>query len=74
MKPSYKPFCPNHGCALEGTGFPLPNKGEGICPVSGAHFQFEAEVDQERTVKGKDGSIQKKLDWKLSGDEKVEEI
>lgn len=72
-KPSYVPKCPNHGCALEGCGFPLPRKGEGICPVSKAHFQFEVEVDDDKMVGGlkkdKDGNMVKGASWKVVGDE-----
>lgn len=73
-KPSFTPLCPNHGCALEGCGFPLPKKGEGICPESGAHFQFEVEVDDDKMVGGtkkdKNGNIIKGSSWKVIGDEK----
>ena len=74
-KPSYMPKCPNHGCALEGCGFPLPRKGEGICPVSvsGAHFEFEVEVDDDKMVGGlkkdKNGNMVKGSSWKVAGEE-----
>lgn len=69
MKPSYKPTCPNHGCPLDGMKFPLPEKGEGICPVSGAHFEFEASVDEEAVVKDKFGRLVKKPTWEMKGNE-----
>lgn len=65
--PSHQPKCPNHGCPLDGCGFPLPRKGTGICPVSGCPFEFEAEVDEEVEVKDKDGKITKAVGWKVSG-------
>ncbi len=68
-KPSFLPLCPNHGCALEDCGFPLPAKGTGICPVSKCSFDFEVDVDETATVKDKNGNLQKKMGWKLSGTE-----
>lgn len=67
--PSFKPTCPNHGVALEGCGFPLPAKGEGRCPVSGAAFDFEADVDEQAVVQDKDGNLAKKPKWKVDGDD-----
>lgn len=73
-KPSFTPKCPNHGCALEGCGFPLPRKGEGICPVSKARFSFEVEIEDDKMVGGikkdKNGNIIKGSSWKVSGEEK----
>ncbi len=69
-RPSYTPVCPNHGAKLEGCGFPLPEKGVGICPISGADFEFEAEVDKKKMVKDKFGAMKPTLDWKLTGEEK----
>lgn len=72
-KPSWTPKCPNHHCALEGVGFPLPKKGTGRCPVSGVPFSFE--VDQSEDVmaggvkKDKNGNIIKGAQWKVTGDE-----
>lgn len=66
---SYAPKCPNHGCPLDGIGFPMPSKGTGICPVSGCPFDFEAEVDQETVSKDKNGNIIKTLGWKVEGNE-----
>lgn len=67
--PTFSPKCPNHGCPLDGCGFPLPAKGHGICPVSGARFDFEVEVDEVKTVKDKDGNLKKGSKWKLTGNE-----
>lgn len=71
--PSWKPKCPNHGCALEGCGFPLPKKGTGKCPVSGVDFDFEVEVDDDKMVGGmkkdKDGNMVKGSSWKVVGEE-----
>lgn len=71
--PSYSPTCPNHGCALEGCGFPLPAKGEGICPVSGAHFEFEVDTDDMKLGKDKNGNVTKIAKWKLQGNEEITE-
>lgn len=67
--PSFTPKCPNHGAALEGCGFPLPAKGTGRCPVSGAEFEFEAVVDEEKTVLDKDGNVSKEVGWRINGQE-----
>lgn len=68
-KPSWRPCCPNHGEPLEDTGFPLPEKGTGKCPVSGVDFEFTAETDEETIVNDKFGGTTKKVDWKVTGDE-----
>lgn len=65
--PSFLPKCPNHGCALEGCGFPLPRKGTGTCPVSKAPFDFEVETDAAITLKDKFGVITKRVGWKVDG-------
>ncbi len=69
--PSHKPKCPNHGVALEGCGFPLPKKGVGRCPISGAPFEFEVEVDENpnNMVKDKFGNIIKQIGWKVKGND-----
>ena len=68
--PTYRPLCPNHGCPLEDIPFPMPAKGEGVCPISGAHFDFVAEVDEEKISKDKFGNTQKSLGWKVTGEER----
>lgn len=68
--PTWRPLCPNHSCPLDGIPFPMPAKGEGICPVSGAHFAFEAETDEDKMVQDKFGNITKHVDWKLTGNDK----
>ena len=68
--PTHRPKCPNHGCALEGIGFPMPRKGTGICPVSKCPFEFEIDVQEGSTemVKDKFGNlVPKPADWKMSG-------
>ena len=65
--PTYSPKCPNHFEPLEGCGFPLPSKGTGMCPVSGASFDFEAEVDEAKVALDKFGNKTKAVGWKLSG-------
>lgn len=67
--PSFKPCCPNHGCELEGCGFPLPKKGVGICPVSKCPFDFEVEVDEAKMVKDKNGNMIKAVGWSVNGSE-----
>lgn len=67
--PSFAPRCPNHNEILEGCGFPLPAKGVGTCPVSGAPFAFEIEVDDTKMVKNKDGTMSKAVGWALNGNE-----
>lgn len=68
-KPSYKPKCPNHHVELEECGFPLPAKGTGKCPVSGADFDFEVDIDEFEMVRDKDGNMTKRPKWSLSGEE-----
>jgi hypothetical protein len=67
MIPTFKPKCPNHGAPLEGMGFPLPRKGQGMCPVSGASFDFEAEIDTAYVQLDKFGNATKSVGWKVSG-------
>lgn len=67
--PSFHPKCPNHGCPLDGCGFPLPSKGTGICPVSKCPFDFSVELDETKMVKDKDGNLSKATKWKLSGND-----
>lgn len=67
--PSWVPKCPNHGCPLDGCGFPLPDKGTGICPVSSCPFDFEAEVEEEKVAKDKFGNVVKSVGWKLTGND-----
>lgn len=66
-----KPLCPNHGCPLEGIPWPQPKKGEGMCPVSGAHFAYEAEGDdmKNQVTRDKFGNTIKSAVWKVTGDE-----
>lgn len=66
--PTSGPCCPNHGEPLEGIGFPMPQKGTGICPVSKVPFAFSIDADSERVGKDKNGNITKNLDWKVDGD------
>lgn len=71
VTPSTKPKCPNHGCPLDGIPFPMPRKGEGICPVSGAHFAFEVEGDEMKLMDGVDkfGNKTKVAGWKITGND-----
>lgn len=70
-----RPKCPNHGEYLEGLPFPMKEKGSGMCPVSGAMFAYEMELDTteagQTTTKDKDGNVKKVPGekWILEGDE-----
>ena len=69
-RPSYGPTkCPNHGEPLEGIPFPHPEKGSGTCPVSGAKFDYEAQLDEHEMSIDKFGNIEKKSKWKLTGND-----
>jgi hypothetical protein len=71
VTPKTAPRCPNHGCALEGCGFPLPPKGEGVCPVSKCSFSFSVDGSEEamRPVKDTAGNITMQPTWKIIGEE-----
>lgn len=66
---SYKPTCPNHEVELTQCGFPLPSKGQGVCPVSGATFAFEAEVGETgNEIKlDRNGKPIVQPKWKITG-------
>lgn len=66
---SYKPTCPNHGCALAGIGFPMPKKGTGICPVSMCPFDFEVDVDDMTMTQDKFGNAVKQKNFNVTGDD-----
>ncbi len=69
MKSSGKPQCPNHKVDLTQCGFPIPQKGQGVCPVSGATFAFEADVgsmNQEIKLDAQ-GNPQIVPQWKITG-------
>lgn len=67
--PSFPVRCPNHGVKLEGMPFPLPARGVGMCPVSGADFEFEVEIDETKVRVDKNGNSIKEVGWKLTGTE-----
>lgn len=67
--PGFKPRCPNHNVELDGLPWPLPRKGEGICPISKCHFSFEVEVDEEKLVKDKNGNMVPTVGWSVNGEE-----
>lgn len=69
ITPSGAVKCPNHFCDLEGVPFPLPEKGTGRCPVSGAIFEFEAKLDPLVKIVLKDGTITKKPYWDVRGED-----
>lgn len=69
MMNSGKPTCPNHGCPLDGLPFPMPSKGSGICPVSGATFEFEVSVEEDVMAKDANGNLSKKRGWKVEGND-----
>lgn len=64
-----KPLCPNHQVELTQTGFPVPPKGQGVCPVSGAWFAFEADVGEatDEIKYDRDGKPIVKRNWKITG-------
>lgn len=66
-----KPKCPNHDVELTQTGFPLPSKGQGVCPVSGAQFSFEIDIGEATDVIKLDQNgkpiVERK--WKITGSE-----
>lgn len=61
------PKCPNHGCPLEDMGFPRKTKGVATCPVSGAQFAYEADVDETKNTVDKNGNVTKGQIWKIDG-------
>ena len=63
--PSFKPKCPDCGEQLEGLPFPLPNKGEGRCPVGMCMVTFEVDLTNSTMAKGKDGKLYKTSRWKM---------
>lgn len=65
--PSWRPKCPVCGSVLEGIPFPMPSKGVGRCPAAG-NYEYEADTNNERVGKDKNGNVTKKLDWKVDGD------
>lgn len=58
----YGPLCPNHQCELQLTNTP----GKGICPVSGAVFEYKAEGGKQE--------IKQDLMGNLIPDYKIEQI
>lgn len=71
MKPSTGPKCPNHGELLMDVPFPIPERGTGICPVSGCPFDYEwGPSNTEEVVQDKFGNLTKKHSWTISGEEK----
>lgn len=66
---SNRPQCPNHKVDLTQCGFPIPAKGQGVCPVSGATFAFEADIAEVGTeIKlDRDGKPVVEHKWKITG-------
>lgn len=67
--PSFAPRCPNHGCPLDGVGFPLPSSGQGICPVSGWPFDFKADTQKASEKKDKFGNVVAATEWDITGND-----
>lgn len=63
------PKCPNHQVDLTQCGFPIPPKGQGVCPVSGASFSFEVEIDETKMQVDKEGNVTKGTKFKITGDD-----
>lgn len=61
-------LCPNHAEPLE-IDWPMKAKGNGVCPVSGAGFAYEAEVSADKVKKDTQGNLVKSSEWKVTGDE-----
>ena len=67
-----KPKCPNHNEILEGVPSPLPRNGSGICPISGAMFEFQANTDEETgkaKYKIKNGSLVQEPEFIIKGND-----
>lgn len=50
----------------------MPRRGTGMCPVSGASFDFEVDISEGSTemVKDKNGNLRPKpADWKVNGND-----
>lgn len=65
------PRCPNHNCPLVDLGFPLKPQGVGICPVSGAKFEYQVDLDEESQEMAVDkfGNKTKIKKYKITGDD-----
>lgn len=68
--PSFGPKCPNHAVTLVDLPFPLTPKRMGVCPISSCRFDYEVELDETEMVRNSDGTMSKKVGWKVSGDDK----
>lgn len=68
---SWKPRCPNHGVDLTDLGFPIKPKGVGICPISGASFEYEMDTGTTsgETTVDKFGNTVSSKKWNVTGDE-----
>lgn len=66
----YGPKCPNHHVDLVDLPVPMVQKGMAICPISGASFDFEVELDQVEMKQDSQGNIIKSPRWKTDGQEK----
>lgn len=64
------PCCPNHGEPLEGLPTPMTTTGVGMCPISGARFEYKVDIDAETTeyIKDHNGVLQPVPVYKLTGD------
>lgn len=63
------PKCPNHGCPLDGIPKPMPLKGEGICPVSGAHFAYEVDGDKTELKRDSSGNMFEVKTFNVTGND-----
>lgn len=71
MANSFSPKCPNHHCPLVDTKTVGKGKGIGICPISSARFDFDADFAEKTKKKKIDmmGNVYFEGDWKVSGEE-----
>lgn len=66
-----KPVCPNHKVGLVDLPDPMKPKGTGVCPISGAHFDYEVDLTEmavETIIEN--GVPVKRSKFKVTGDEK----
>ncbi len=68
-KLTHGPRCPNHHVELVGLPNPLTEKGQATCPISGAEFEYEVELDKEEMKQDSKGNIIKVPKWKTEGQE-----
>lgn len=66
---SFKPTCPNHGAVLDGLPRTLPDKGVGMCPVSGVEFEYRAETTSAKVMVDAHGNPHKVHEFTVTGND-----